>query len=148
MRNMKFWRTSVITNTIRGLCLFLSGEASAAELFTSMLNIQTANPGKPLSALMCQVVNVSSSPRSGTLQIIGGDGNSLSTVSYNTIQPGVGTGDSVTVFSTATPITTAYCKITVHALPGEKNRVAARAIRGSLVLTDQNGNAVATAEAR
>jgi hypothetical protein len=113
----------------------------AAELFSSILDIETANPGKLLSALQYNIVNVSKKPRSGTISIIGADGASLSTVAYNTVQPGVGTDNSVGVFSKAAPITLAYCKITVSNAP-------ATSIRGSFTLTDQKGNAAVSVEAR
>jgi hypothetical protein len=105
-----------------------------------MVEIATANPGAPLSALRCNVVNVSSTPRSGTLSIIQGDGTPLSTVSFNELLPGGGTGDSVTAFSNPAPSTLAYCKITVE---GKKNT-----IRGSLSRTDANGNAVVIVNAQ
>jgi hypothetical protein len=149
--NETLWPTNAIATAILGLCLTGcsgGGGASSADLFTSMLDIQTANPGKPLSALQCNVVNVSGSPRSGTIKTIRGDGTMLLSVSYNNVQPGGGTGDSVGNFSTATPITLVYCHFTVIPLPGEKEDAAKRAIRASLVLTDQNGNSVANAEAR
>lgn len=114
-----------------------------------MLDIQTSNPGVPLSALQCNVLNVSKTPRSGTIQTIRGDGTVLSSVSYNKVAPGVGTGDSVGIFSSNPAlITLVYCHFTVNRLPGEKAIVAANAIRASLVRTDQNGNAVAISEAR
>jgi hypothetical protein len=115
--------------------------SAAVALFTSMLDIETANPGKPLSALQCNIVNVSKKPRSGTISIIGADGAALSTVAYNNVQPGVGTGDSVGVFSNPAPITLAYCKITVS-----NGKVTS--IRGSLTLTDQKGNAAVSVGAR
>ena len=45
--------------------------SAAAALFTSVLDIETANPGKPLSALQCNIVNVSNKPRTWTISIIG-----------------------------------------------------------------------------
>jgi hypothetical protein len=116
-------------------------ESSAAVLSTSILAIETANPGKPLSALQCNIVNVSTKPLSGTISIIASDGTALSTVAFNNVQPGVGTGNSVGVFSNPAPITLAYCKISVA-------NASATSIRGSFMLTDQKGNAVVSVEAR
>ncbi len=128
--------------------MMLPQGAGAATLSTSMLNIQTTNPGKPLSGLYCQVVNVSKSPRTGTLQIFAGDGTSLAVGAYNATPPGGGTGIAATTFSGTAPITLAYCVVTVDPLSAEKEHVAADSIRASLVQTDQNGNTVAAAEAR
>jgi hypothetical protein len=137
---LKLRRVSSLAAAI--LITTLMCEASnAGTLFTSILDIETANSGKPLSALQCNIVNVSDKPRSGTISIIGADGTSLSTVAYNNVQPGVGTGNSVGVFSNPAPITLAYCKITVTNAP-------ASSIRGSFTLTDQKGNAAVSVEAR
>lgn len=146
--NTTFWISKALATGIPSLFLTFSSGASGADLFTSMLDIQTANPGRPLSALQCNVVNVSGTPRSGTIKTIRADGTVLSAVSYNNVAPGVGTGDSVGIFSNPAPITLAYCHFTVNRLRGENQNVAARAIRASMVLTDQNGNAVVNAEAR
>lgn len=138
--NPKYWHKA-ITLALQCVSLFLIGAAaSAAELFTPMVEIATANPGAPLSALRCNVVNVSNAPRSGTLSVIQGNGTPLSTVSFNAVPPGGGTGTSVTAFSNSAPITLAYCKITVQ---GRKET-----IRGSLSRTDANGNAVVVVEAQ
>jgi hypothetical protein len=143
--NTAFWRTTTVATAINGLCLTLSGAASAADLFTSMLDIQTAKPNP--RRVNCQVLNVSSSNRSGTITTIRSDGTVLSRVSYNQVAPGVGTGDSVSVSGPAS-IALVYCHFTVNPLPGENQIHAASAIRASLVLTDQNGNTFANAEAR
>lgn len=122
--------------------LFLTCKASgAATLFTSLLSIETANPGKPLSALDCYIVNVSKTPRNGTISIIGADGSPLSFGSYSNTPPGSFTGIHAGVFSTQNPQTLAYCKITVTNAP-------ASSIRGSFTRTDQNGNTVVSIEAR
>jgi hypothetical protein len=141
-KNTTFWRTTMAAS----LCVTLSEGASAAELFTSMLDIQTANPNP--QRVNCQVLNVSSSNRSGTITTKRSDGTVLSTVSYNSVAPGVGTGDSVSVTNTSVPYALVYCDFTVNPLPGEKENVTASAIRASLVLIDQNGNTFANAEAR
>jgi hypothetical protein len=138
--NAKYWHKA-ITVALQCVGLLLVGAAaSAADLFTPMVEIATANPGAPLSAIRCNAVNVSSAPRNGTLSIIQADGTPLSTTSFNELQPGGGTGDAVTVFSNPTPITLAYCKITVE---GTKCT-----IRGSLSRTDADGNAVVVVEAQ
>jgi hypothetical protein len=111
---------------------------SATELYSSTINIETANSTH--KSLFCNVVNVSTSARSGTLQILALDGSSLAAASYNNVQPGVGTGISVSVFQGSVPMTVVYCKITVDA--------GAEAIRGSLSLSDSNGNTVVSVEAR
>lgn len=143
MRNNKtFWRTTAVATAIPGLCLMLSGEASAAtaNLFTSILDIQP-QVGVGL-ALRCKVVNVSTAPRSGTIQTIDHNGIVLATITYTNLNPGFGIGNDVTVSIK----TGAYCKITVNPVGTETAVVTAKSIRSSLVL-DQNGNTVANAEA-
>jgi hypothetical protein len=144
-KNTTFWRTKAVAIALQGLCLTLSGAASAAALFTSMLDIQTANPNP--RRVNCQILNVSSSNRSGTIRTIRGNGTVLSVVSYN-IAPGRGAGDSVSVTDTSVPYVLVYCHFTVKPLPGETATVTAGAVRASLVLIDPNGNAFANAEAR
>ena len=139
--------------TILGIALMIWGAygnaAGAVELFTAPLSIQTTNPDAPLRGLRCHFVNVSHSPRGGTIEIIRLDGMALSTTSYSEVAPGGGTGDSVSVLPPfGAPITTAYCKITVNPLPNEKPDITVKAVRASFDLTDQNGNSVATLEAR
>ena len=121
--------------------IFLTSPVSADHvLFTPMVEIATGNPGTPLSALRCNVVNVFHSPRKGTISIIQADGTPLATRSFNTLQPGEVTSVVVTAFSNSTPITLAYCKITFNRTKG--------AIRGSLSRTDAAGNSVVVVEAK
>src|SRR5437016_2704293 len=109
-------------------------------LYSPMISIETANSKKLF--LFCNVVNVSATPRSGTLHILAGDGSSVSTASYNNVQPGVGTGISIN--QTALPanpaiITLVYAKVTVQG--------SAKDIRAGLVLADNKGNTICSAEA-
>ncbi len=121
--------------------IFLAPPVSANDvLFTPMVEIATANPGSPLSALRCNVVNVFHAPRNGTISIINADGTALATTSFTALQPKEVLSLVVDKFSSSTPITLAYCKITVHRKKG--------AIRGSLSRTDQSGNAVVVVEAK
>lgn len=121
--------------------IFLTPPISANDvLFTPMVEIATANPGSPLSALRCNVVNVFHAPRNGTISIIKSDGTSLATTSFNALQPKEVASVVVDTFTNSAPITLAYCKITVHRKKGT--------IRGSLSRTDERGNSVVVVEAK
>jgi hypothetical protein len=121
--------------------IFLATPVSANDvLFTPMVEIATANPGAPLSALRCNVVNVFHAPRNGTISIIRADGTPLATTSFNALQPKEVVSVVVDTFTNLTPITLAYCKITVHRKKGT--------IRGSLSRTDERGNSVIVVEAK
>ena len=109
-------------------------------LFTPMVEIATANPGAPLSALRCNVVNVFHAPRNGTISIIKADGTPLATTSFNALQPKEVASLVIDTFTSSTPITLAYCKITVYRKKGS--------IRGSLSRTDEKGNSVVVVEAK
>lgn len=122
-------------------CISLSAPVSAKNvLFTPMVEIATANPGAPLSALRCNVVNVFHAPRNGTISIINADGTILATTSFTALQPQQVITVVVDKFTNPTPITLAYCKITVHRTKGS--------IRGSLSRTDEKGNSVIVVEAK
>ncbi len=118
------------------------------ELFTAPLHIQTTNPDAPLRGLHCHFVNVSHSPRSGTIESFVSMEWHCRRLPYNEVAPGGETGDSVSSPPFGAPITTAYCKISVNPLPNEKPDITVKAVRASFDLTDQNGNSVATLEAR
>lgn len=121
--------------------IFLAPPISANDvLFTPMVEIATANPGSLLSALRCNVVNVFHAPRNGTISIIKSDGTPLATTSFNALQPKEVVSLVVDTFTNSTPITLAYCKITVHRKKGT--------IRGSLSRTDERGNSVVVVEAK
>lgn len=136
MNTNKFMPFSILATII-----FLSLPVSANDvLYTPILDIATANPGAPLSALRCNVVNVFHAPRNGTIAIIQADGTSIATKSFNALRPGEVTSVVVTEFSNSTPITLAYCKITVHRTKGT--------IRGSMSRTDASGNSVVVLEAK
>jgi hypothetical protein len=121
--------------------LFLTPPVSADDvLFTPIVEIATGNPGAPLSALRCNVVNAFHAPRNGTISIIQVDGKLLATTSFNALQKGGVASVAVAEFSNSTPITLAYCKITVHRKKAT--------IRGSLSRTDAGGNAVVVVEAK
>jgi len=107
-------------------------------LFTAPLMIETANTSN--YAVYLNVLNVSSSPRNGTLQILQLDGVPMSSASYNSVAPGLGTGIQVQTFQNTAPVTLVYGKITV-----DDN---ADSIRANLVLTDANGNSLVSLEAR
>ena len=109
-------------------------------LFTPMVEIATANPGAPLSSLRCNVLNVFHAPRNGTISIINSDGTILATTSFTALQPQQVVSVVVDKFTNPTPITLAYCKITVHRTKGS--------IRGSLSRTDERGNSVIVVEAK
>lgn len=109
-----------------------------AELYSSIIAIETSNSQK--LTVSCNVVNVSSAARNGTIQMFAGDGSPLSSTNYHALQPGVGTGDAVSSFTGTAPVTLVYCKITVDG--------KADTIRGSLILFDSNGNTVVSVEAR
>jgi hypothetical protein len=79
--------TFVAEAALLGVCGCASNGASVAKLFTSIVEIQTANPGVPLSGINCNVVNVDTNLRNGTLTTIAGDGTILSAVSYNNLPP-------------------------------------------------------------
>jgi len=107
-------------------------------LFTGVLMIQTANSAQ--YTVSCDVLNVSSSRKTGTLQIIRADGTVLGSGGYNSVAPGVGTGIQVQTFQNTAIITTVYGKITVKGKPNS--------IRASLSLTDVKGNTLVSLEAR
>jgi len=110
-------------------------------LYTSIMEIATANPGAPLSGLHCNVVNGFHAPRNGTISIIEAEeGKILATTSFKALRQGQATSVAVSNFSNSKPITLAYCKITVHRKKGT--------VRGSLSRTDTNGNAVVIVEAK
>src|ERR1700722_5234904 len=92
--------------------------------------IETVNSAN--YALYCNVLNVSSSPRTGTLEIVDFGGVVVAYGGYNNLAPGGGTGDKNPPFQNVAPFTLAYGKITVDSLPN--------LIRGNLVLIDANGN--------
>jgi hypothetical protein len=117
--------------------LLLSGCGTPQVLVTSPLTIETANSAK--YGLYCNVLNVSSSPRTGTLQIVMGDGTPISSAGYNAVPPGVLTGIQVQKFQNVAAVTLVYCRITVNA-----NRDS---IRANLVLTDAKGNALVNVDA-
>lgn len=136
MNTNKFMPFSILATFI-----FLTFPVSANDvLYTPILDIATANPGAPLSALRCNVVNVFHAPRNGTIAIIQADGTPIATKSFNALRPGEVTSVAVTEFSNPTPITLAYCKITVHRTKGT--------IRGSMSRTDASGNSVIVLEAK
>jgi hypothetical protein len=107
-------------------------------LYTAPVMIETANTSK--YAVYLNVVNVSSSPRTGTLQILQLDGSPISTASYNSVAPGVGTGIQVQSFQNTAPITMVYGKVTVDDI--------ADAIRANLVLADTKGNSLVSLDAQ
>jgi len=106
-------------------------------LFTPPLMVETANSAK--YAVYCNVLNASSSPRTGTLQIVNLTGVPLSTAGYNNVAPGGGTGIQVQTFPNVAPITLVYGKITVN---GKRD-----SIRANLVLVDAKGNTLVSLEA-
>ena len=106
-------------------------------LFTPPLLIETANSAK--YAVYCNVLNASSSPRTGILEIVNFDGVPVSTAGYNNVAPGGGTGIQVQNFQNAAPITLVYGKITVDEKPGS--------IRANLVLVDAKGSTLVSLEA-
>jgi hypothetical protein len=110
--------------------------AQNAVLYTSPLSVGSTSR----SALFCNVVNVSGSPVSGTLQIFSLSGESLSVASYNDVAPGGGTGIAIFVFPQQPPVTLAYCKVTVR---GPRNT-----IRANLILASKDGSSIAAVEAR
>ncbi|PPD39313.1 MAG: hypothetical protein CTY16_19140 [Methylobacter sp.] len=121
--------------------ILLAAPVSAKNvLFTPMVEIATANPGAPLSSLRCNVLNAFHAPRNGTISIINADGTILSTTSFTALQPQQVVSVVVDKFTNPTPITLAYCKITVHRTKGS--------IRGSLSRTDERGNSVIVVEAK
>jgi len=106
-------------------------------LFTAPLLIQTANDAS--YTVYCNVLNASASARSGTLEILNFSGTPLSTASYISVAPGVGTGIAVGGFTNNAPVTIVYGKITVDAGPDS--------IRASLVLADAIGNTLVRLDA-
>lgn len=108
-----------------------------ATLFTAPLMIETANSSG--YAIYLNVLNVSSSPRGGTLQILQLDGSEIGAASYNSVAPGVGTGIQVQTFQNTAPITLVYGKVTVNG--------QADSIRANLVLIDAKGNSLISIEA-
>lgn len=107
-------------------------------LFTPPLSIETANTAK--YSVSCYVLNASSSPRSGTLQIVNLDGTPISTASYISVAPGGGTGIQVQTFQNSAPVTLVYGKITVDDKPDS--------IRANLVLADAKGDTLVSLDAR
>jgi hypothetical protein len=99
-------------------------------LFTPPLMIETANSAK--YAVYCNVLNASSSARTGTLAIVNLDGTTIQNAAYNSIAPGGGTGIQVQIFQSTAPITLVYGKITVDDEP--------ESIRANLVMVDAHGN--------
>ncbi len=109
-------------------------------LYSPVISIETANTNRLF--LLCNIVNVSSQPRSGTIQILRADGTPVTTTNYNNVQPGVGTGDGISQVPlppNPAVITLIYAKVTVDG--------NAEDIRASLILTDAKGNTTVTAEA-
>ena len=106
-------------------------------LFTASLMVETANSHN--YAVYCNVLNASSAPVTGTLEIVEFDGTVISTASYNAVAPGVGTGIQVQAFPNNVPITLLYGRITVEGNP--------ESIRGNLLLIDANGNTLVSLEA-
>lgn len=135
--NTKKWMRWCIFAT---LALLAAPAPAKNVLFTPMVEIATANPGAPLSALRCNAVNVFHAPRNGTLSIINADGAILATKSFTALQPQQVVSVVVDKFTNPAPITLAYCKITVHRTKGS--------IRGSLSRTDERGNSVIVVEAK
>jgi hypothetical protein len=105
--------------------------------FTPPLMIETANSAK--YGISCNVLNVSSSPRTGTLQILMGDGTIISTGIYNAIAPGVLTGIEAQQFQNVAPVSVVYGKITVNG--------KADSIRANLVMTDAKSKASVSVDA-
>lgn len=111
-----------------------------ATLYSPMISIETANTNRLF--LFCNVVNVTSKPRSGTIEILRGDGKPVTTTSYNNVQPSAGTGDGINqtpLPPNPAPITLVYAKVTVQG--------KATDIRASLILADAKGNIIVSAEA-
>jgi hypothetical protein len=106
-------------------------------LFTPPLMIETANSAKYV--LYCNVLNVSASPRTGTLQILMGDGTPISSAIYNAVTPGVLTGIEAQKFQNVAPVSVIYGKITVNG--------KADSIRANLVMTDAKGNTLVSVDA-
>jgi hypothetical protein len=105
-----------------------------------MISIETANSNKLF--LFCNIVNVSSQPRSGTIEILRGDGKPVTGTGFNKVQPGVGTGDGINqtpLPPNPAPVTMVYAKVTVQG--------KATDIRVSLILADAKGNTIVSAEA-
>ena len=107
-------------------------------LFTPPLAIETANSANYV--LHLNVVNVSTSPRSGTLEILNFVGAPLSFGGYNGIASGGGTGIQIQKFQNAAPVLLVYGKIMVDDKPDS--------IRANLVLTDARGYTLVSVEAR
>ncbi len=107
-------------------------------LFTSPLAISTANAGQ--YRILINVLNVSSTPRTGTLEILGLGGNVLSNVTYNAVAPNGGTGDEINAIANQAPISLFYGRVTVDDKPDS--------IRASVLITDQAGNTLVSVEAR
>ena len=107
-------------------------------LFTPPLMIETANSAK--YTVYCNVLNASSAPRTGTIEIVNLSGKVISTSGYNSVAPGGGTGIQVQTFQNTAPVTLLYGRITVDAEPDS--------IRANLVLTDAKGNTLVSLEAR
>jgi hypothetical protein len=111
-----------------------------ATLYSPMISVETANTHKLF--LFCNIVNVSAQPRSGTLEILRGDGTPVSTASFNNVPPGVGTGISISqtpLPPNPAPVTLVYAKVTVQG--------NATDIRASLILADAKGNTIVSADA-
>jgi hypothetical protein len=107
-------------------------------LLTSPLMIETANSAK--YAIYCNVLNASSAPRTGTLEIVNLSGKVISTSGYNSVAPGGGTVIQVQTLQNTGLVTLVYGRITVDA---ERD-----SIRANLVMTDAKGNTLVSLEAR
>ena len=109
-------------------------------LYSPIISVETANSEN--LTLSCYVLNVSSHPRSGNIQILLADGQPLTTTSYSKVPMGNGTGDSISRIpftnTNAPSVTLVYAKVTVD---GNAND-----IRASLILTDGKGNTMVFAE--
>jgi hypothetical protein len=106
-------------------------------LFTPPLSIETANSAN--YAVYCNVLNASSSPRTGTLEIVDFSGETLSSSGYNSVAPGVGTGIQIGNFGSSASIMLLYGRIAVD---GDRD-----SIRANLLLIDANGNTLVSLEA-
>jgi len=106
-------------------------------LYTPPLMIETANSANYV--LYLNVLNVSSSPRTGTLEILNFSGVQISYGGYNNVIPGGGTGIQMQAFQWAFPVIFVYGKITVDGKPDS--------IRANLVLADAKGYTLVSAGA-
>jgi hypothetical protein len=106
-------------------------------LVTPPLLIETANSAQ--YGVYCNVLNVSSSPRTGTLEIVTFSGVTVNFGGYGNVVPGGGTGIRMESFENVFPVIFLYCRISVD---GEHD-----SIRANLVLADANGNTLVSLEA-